>query len=99
MLLSKNIKVSKMNIKNYNGDGISFQQCINVNIQNSKIEGNMGNGIHPGSGSVKSIIKKNSIKNNKLNGIFYCLRVSSSSVVDNLIKKIQKMEYQLGIEI
>ena len=38
-------------IRNYHGDGISFQQSNDVLVQGSVSEGNAGLGLHPGSGS------------------------------------------------
>lgn len=96
MMLSKNIEVSDMTITNFNGDGISYQQCIDIKIYNNRIINNQGNGIHPGSGSVKSIIEKNNIKDNIQDGIFFCLRVSCCTVNNNNISDNKRNGISIG---
>ncbi|MBN2853504.1 MAG: right-handed parallel beta-helix repeat-containing protein [Clostridia bacterium] len=96
MLLSRNIKVSELDIQDYNGDGISFQQCINIKIKNNTIKNNKGSGIHPGSGSVSSLIENNVICDNKEDGIFYCLRVSFSTAIENTITGNRRNGISIG---
>ncbi len=64
--------------RDYNGDGISFQQCLRTVIEDCLLEGNTGCGLHPGSGSVAPVMRRCRCLNNGGDGIFYCLRVSYS---------------------
>jgi parallel beta-helix repeat protein len=62
-------------VRNYNGDGISFQVCDDVTVEGCTAEQNSGLGIHPGSGSQRPIIRGNRSIGNGRDGIFVCWRV------------------------
>ncbi len=81
------VKLRKLFVRNYNGDGISFQQCRNTVVEGCLVEGCTGLGLHPGSGSVGPIMRKNVSRNNGGDGIFYCLRVSYSLCEGNIIER------------
>ena len=53
------------------GDGISWQVCHDVIVENCVSENNTGLGLHPGSGSQRPIIRNNTLRNNRI-GIFFC---------------------------
>jgi len=57
--------------RNYNGDGISWQICHDVLVENCVSEGHAGLGLHPGSGSQRTVIRGNRIAGNDI-GIFFC---------------------------
>ena len=65
-------------VRNYNGDGISFQQTQDAVIEDCVCEDNAGHGLHPGSGSVRPIMRNCRCVGNGNDGIFYCLRVTYS---------------------
>ncbi len=71
--------------KNYNGDGISFQICHDVIIENCKSYGNADLGVHPGSGSQRPIIRNNRLENNSI-GIFWCWGVRYGLAENNHIQ-------------
>lgn len=82
---SKKIKVDKVHVKDFNGEGISWQITENVTIKNSEISGSGNTGLHPGTGSPLSIIENNNIHHNDVDGLFICWRVYQSRVVGNKI--------------
>ena len=45
-------------VRNYNGDGISFQASNDVLVENCVSENNAGLGIHPGSGSQRAVVRQ-----------------------------------------
>ena len=47
----------KVTTRNYNGDGISFQICHDVVVENCHSHDNADLGVHPGSGSQRPLIK------------------------------------------
>jgi hypothetical protein len=57
--------------RNYNGDGISFQVCHDVRVENCHSHDNAGLGVHPGSGSQRPIILSNRLERNGI-GLFWC---------------------------
>lgn len=87
LLQSHNVRIKNVLVENYNGDGISFQQCTRLDIENCEIVDNYGAGLHPGSGSVCVVIKNCRICRNKKDGVFYCLRVSHTLLENCLINQ------------
>ncbi len=71
----------------YNGDGISFQQCTRLEIENCEVMDNLGSGLHPGSGSVGVFMRNCKIYRNRKDGVFYCLRVSHTLIEDCIISQ------------
>ena len=65
------ITIRGVTAKNNNGDGISWQICHDVLVENCTCENNAQLGLHPGSGSQRPVIRNNKLKNNDI-GIFFC---------------------------
>ncbi|MBM4042394.1 MAG: hypothetical protein FJ290_28210 [Planctomycetes bacterium] len=86
LLQAHNVSLKRLHVKDYNGDGISFQQCRNTVVENCVLEGMAGLGLHPGSGSVGAVLRGNVCRNNGSDGIFYCLRVSFSLCEKNTLE-------------
>lgn len=76
-----------LTVRNYHGDGISFQQCRNTLIEDCTLERQNGSGVHPGSGSVGAVMRRLVSRDNAQDGIFYCLRVSYSLCEDCVIEQ------------
>jgi hypothetical protein len=57
--------------RNYNGDGISFQICHDVQVRDCHSHDNADLGIHPGSGSQRPRIVGNRMDRND-QGLFWC---------------------------
>jgi parallel beta-helix repeat protein len=64
-------------VRNYNGDGISFQVCDDVTVEGCRAEENTGLGIHPGSGSKRPVVRNNRSTGNGSDGIYVCWRVKN----------------------
>jgi hypothetical protein len=86
LLQAHHVALRRLRVKNFNGDGISFQQCRNTLVEDCVLEGMSGLGLHPGSGSVAAVIRGNFCRNNGSDGIFYCLRVSFSLCENNTVE-------------
>jgi parallel beta helix pectate lyase-like protein len=56
---------------NYNGDGISFQVCHDVVIDDCYCHDNANLGVHPGSGSQRPLIRNSKMIDNNI-GLFWC---------------------------
>ena len=50
--------IERCTVRNYHGDGISFQQCNDVTVLGCTSEGNAGLGLHPGSGSQRPTVRQ-----------------------------------------
>jgi hypothetical protein len=78
LLQAHDVTLQRLTVHDFNGDGISFQQCVRTHIEDCQLLDNTGHGLHPGSGSVAPIIRRCKCINNGNDGIFYCLRVTYS---------------------
>jgi parallel beta-helix repeat protein len=72
---SANVTIRDCAIRNYHGDGISFQVCDDVTVEGCQVEQNSGLGIHPGSGSQRPVVRGNRSTGNGGDGIYVCWRV------------------------
>jgi len=77
--------ISHCTVRRYNGDGISFQQCNDVQVRDCLSEGNASLGIHPGSGSQRPLVRDCTAKNNGQDGLFLCWRVKEGLFENNTL--------------
>ena len=73
-------------IRDYNGDGISFQQSNDVTVAGCVCQNNNYLGIHPGSGSQRPHISNCLARNNGTDGLFLCWRVRHGLFEDNILE-------------
>jgi nitrous oxidase accessory protein NosD len=83
-------------VRNYNGDGISFQQSNDVAVNNCLSEGNTQLGLHPGSGSQRPTIRGNIARRNGTDGLFLCWRVRHGLFEDNLFEDNGRYGISIG---
>ena len=70
--------------RNYNGDGISFQICHDVVVEDCHSHDNADLGLHPGSGSQRPVLRNNISERNGI-GIFWCWGVKFGLAEHNTI--------------
>ncbi len=90
-----NVQIANVTIRDMNGDGLSYQNCPDVTVEDCTFEGNAGGGCHPGSGSARPIVRNCTMRNNGGCGIFVCWRVKNGLFEDNVIED----NGQLGVSI
>ncbi len=73
-------------VRDYSGDGISFQQSNDVLLDECVSENNTGLGLHPGSGSQRATIRKCVARNNGTDGLYLCWRVRHGLFEDNVLE-------------
>jgi hypothetical protein len=73
-------------VRNYAGDGISFQQSNDVLVNECVSERNAVLGLHPGSGSQRAIIRGCVACNNDADGLFLCWRVRHGVFENNVLE-------------
>jgi parallel beta-helix repeat protein len=83
-------------VRNYNGDGISFQQSNDVTVNNCLSEGNTQLGLHPGSGSQRPQIRGSTARKNGTDGLFLCWRVRHGLFEDNLFEDNGRYGISIG---
>lgn len=69
---------------NFNGDGMSWQICHDVLVEDCVSENHTGLGLHPGSGSQRTIIRNCRLAGNDI-GIFFCWGVKYGLAEGNKI--------------
>ena len=72
---SDRIRVRRVTVRHFNGEGFSFQTCDEMELDSCIAEQCLGNGFHPGSGSNRFHIHDCASRDNGRCGLFYCLRV------------------------
>jgi hypothetical protein len=79
------ITIRNVTARNFNGDGISWQIAHDVLVEDCRCHDHAGLGLHPGSGSQRSVIRGNRIARNSI-GIFFCWGVKFALAERNTIE-------------
>ncbi|MFN0196930.1 MAG: right-handed parallel beta-helix repeat-containing protein [Planctomycetaceae bacterium] len=79
----RRIAMKEVTTRNYNGDGISWQICHDVAVENCHSHDNADLGLHPGSGSQRPLIRGNKLERNNI-GIFFCWGVKYGLAENNI---------------
>jgi hypothetical protein len=96
LLRCRDVRLKNVEVRNYPGDAVSFQQCIDIYVRDCELHHNAGHGLHPGSGSVRYVMRHNHVHHNGGCGIFYCLRTTHSLCQDNQIEFNQAEGISIG---
>ncbi|MGV3607506.1 MAG: right-handed parallel beta-helix repeat-containing protein [Planctomycetaceae bacterium] len=70
----------------YNGDGLSWQICHDMLVEDCYSHDHVGLGMHPGSGSQRTIMRSNRLEGNAI-GIFFCWGVKFGLAEKNILRK------------
>ncbi len=89
------VSIDGVHASNYNGDGISWQICNDVTVQNCTSSGHAGLGLHPGSGSKRSIIRDNTVSDCSI-GLFWCWGVQLGLAEGNEIRDCRDYGISIG---
>ena len=89
------ISVRGVTARNYNGDGISWQVCHDVSIENCHSHDNTGLGLHPGSGSQRPVMRDNRLERNSI-GLFFCWGVKFGLAERNTIDDNSRHGISIG---
>ena len=81
--------------RNYNGDGISFQVCHDVVVENCYSHDNADLGVHPGSGSQRPVIRGCRLERNTI-GLFWCWGVKYGLAEGNRIEDNRRYGISIG---
>jgi len=83
-------------VRDYNGDGISFQQSNDVSVIGCICEGNTFLGLHPGSGSQRPSVQNCIARNNGTDGLFLCWRVRHGLFRNNVLEANGRFGLSIG---
>lgn len=88
--------ISRCLVRNYNGDGISFQQSNDVTVTECVSEDNAVLGLHPGSGSQRPTVRKCVARRNGTDGLFLCWRVRHGLFEENVLEQNGEFGISIG---
>jgi len=83
-------------VRNYHGDGISFQQSNDVTVADCVSEDNTDLGFHPGSGSQRPIVRDCVARHNGTDGLFLCWRVRHGLFENNRLETNGRFGISIG---
>lgn len=89
------ITMRRVIARNYNGDGISWQICHDVVAEDCESLDHTGLGLHPGSGSQRSLIRRNRMVGND-QGLFFCWGVKWGLAEKNYIEASKRYGISIG---
>ena len=83
-------------VRNYHGDGISFQSSNDVLVRGCVSEDNAGLGLHPGSGSQRPVVRDCIARRNGEDGLFLCWRVKYGLFEKNVFEDNGRYGISIG---
>ena len=83
-------------VRNYHGDGVSFQQSNDVLVQGCVSEDNAGLGLHPGSGSQRPVVRECIARRNGEDGLYLCWRVRHGLFEKNILENNGRFGISIG---
>jgi len=89
------ITVCKVTARHYNGDGISWQICHDVRVENCHSHDHAGLGLHPGSGSQRPVMRGNKLEKNDI-GLFFCWGVKQGLAEKNVLEDNRSFGISIG---
>lgn len=89
------IAMRDVTARRYNGDGISWQICHDVTVENCHSHDNAGLGLHPGSGSQRPVIRGNRLERNDI-GVFFCWGVKGGLAEKNHVADNRSFGVSIG---
>lgn len=89
------VTVRNCTLRDYNGDGVSWQVCDDVTIEGCRSLNNADLGLHPGSGSQRPRLLGNTIRGCDI-GLFWCWGVKHGLAEGNVIEDSGKYGTSIG---
>ena len=88
-------RMRNVEARNFNGDGISFQVCHDVIVEDCYSHDHAGLGLHPGSGAQRPIMRNNRLERNDI-GLFWCWGVKFGLAEDNHMDANRRYGISIG---
>ena len=92
---SNAVRMRGVTTRNFNGDGISWQVCHDVRVEDGHSHDNAGLGVHPGSGSQRTVVVNNRLERNDI-GFFFCWGVKWGLCERNTILDSKRFGISVG---
>jgi len=92
---SNRIHMKNVTARSFNGDGISYQVCHDVRVEDCRSHDNAGYGLHPGSGSQRTVVTGCKLERNDI-GFFFCWGVKWGMVEKNTMADNRRFGVSIG---
>jgi len=89
------INIRRVIARNNNGDGMSWQICHDVTVEDCESRDHSGLGLHPGSGSQRPLMRGNKLIGNNI-GLFFCWGVKFGLAENNIIEDTKSAGISVG---
>ena len=89
------VALRNLTARNYHGDGLSWQICHDVTVENCRSTDHSGLGLHPGSGSQRTVMRRNVVERCDI-GIFFCWGVKFGLPEKNTVRDVRKHGISIG---
>jgi len=89
------VLIRQVTARQNNGDGISWQICHDVTVEDCHSHDHAGLGLHPGSGSQRPIMQRNTLERCQI-GIFFCWGVKHGLATENTILDCRGQGISIG---
>ena len=80
---ARNCRIADCIVRDFAGDGISFQTTQNITVERCEVLRSTGIGFHPGTGSAQPVLRDCRAHANDGDGIFLCWRVQDGRFEGN----------------
>jgi hypothetical protein len=80
---SRRCRIADCVVRDWAGDGISFQTTQDITVEGCEVLRTTSLGLHPGTGSARSIIRNCRSAENEGDGLFLCWRVQDARFENN----------------
>ena len=89
------VLIRNVTARHNNGDGISWQICHDVTVEDCHSHDHAGLGLHPGSGSQRPVMRRNKLERCQI-GLFFCWGVKYGLAEENTILDIKGQGISIG---
>jgi Right handed beta helix region len=89
------VTLRRVTARNYNGDGVSWQVCHDVVVEDCHSHDHTGLGLHPGSGSQRPVVRGNKLQRNDI-GLYFCWGVKFGLAEGNVIEDSRSYGISIG---
>jgi hypothetical protein len=89
------VTIRGVTARNQNGDGMSWQICHDVTVEDCHSHDHAGLGLHPGSGSQRPVMRNNKLAGNDI-GLFFCWGVKYGLAEGNKISGSKSYGISIG---
>ena len=93
---ASNCRIERVTVRDFNGDGISWQITENISLHRCVVRGCADSGLHPGSGSLYARVTESECSDNGRAGLFICWRVQRGDFSRNTFARNGECGISIG---